>query len=67
MLSDTEIVVSDDLIGSQRAVQLNGAIFVSPAMWSLLKGATGEELEELLQKIPVLRLERYRERNPFGV
>lgn len=44
------------LAGARQAVQLDGDIFFSPAMYDLLRHANQRELKQLLAAIPVLML-----------
>jgi len=52
-----EIVVSKHLAGSKLAYQFgNGPVYVSPAMFDLMKHATPDELETLLKSIRIKHL-----------
>lgn len=52
-----EIVISKYLAGSKHAIQFgDGPVYVSPAMYDLMKNATPEELETLLKSIRIKRL-----------
>ena len=56
-LGALEIVVSPVLVGSKRAVRFGaGPVYVSPAMFKLMKDSTPEELETLLKSIEILQL-----------
>jgi hypothetical protein len=55
-LVDLEVEVSSVLIGSKRAVRVGGRLYVSPAMFDLMRHATPEELPRLLRAISVLHL-----------
>ena len=50
--------VDKSLVGSKKAVRIgNGPIYLSPAMYELVKGAESpEELRRLLESIPLLQL-----------
>lgn len=51
------VEVSPALVGSKVAVQFgNGPVYVSPAMFDLMKNATESELELLLKSIHIRRL-----------
>jgi len=50
------IQVDPLLQGVNKAVKRGRIIYVSPAIWSLMKNAQGKELEDLLAKIPLLDL-----------
>lgn len=56
-----EIVVNHNLIGATKALRHNWRIEVSPAMWDLIKHANTDELEKILQSIPVLDLDAIEE------
>jgi hypothetical protein len=52
-----EIRVADYLKGSKKAVRQGNTIFVSPAMWDLMKHASDQaELEHLLSKIELVEI-----------
>lgn len=48
---------SELLVGSTTAVKACDTIFVSPAMMKLLTTSQGDELEHLLESIPLLDLD----------
>jgi hypothetical protein len=51
------IEVSKHMAGFKYAVQFgDGPVYVSPAMYELVKDATPEELETLLKNLPLKRL-----------
>lgn len=50
------LVESKTLFGSKYAVQKGNTVYLSPAMYSLVKHANEEELEQLLKSIPVVRM-----------
>ncbi len=52
-----EVAVSTHLAGSKFAYQFgNGPVYVSPAMYDLMKHATPKELETLLKSIHIKHL-----------
>jgi hypothetical protein len=51
------VKASSYLVGSKQAVEMDGVLYVSPAMFDLMRHAEGDELERLLAAIPVLRLQ----------
>jgi len=48
---------SEFLEGKKFAVYVDGILHVSPAMWSLMQGATAEELAALARSIKVIDLD----------
>jgi hypothetical protein len=50
------VQVNQWLVGSKQAIDFGGVIHVSPAMFELLRHAEGDELERLLQAIPVVTI-----------
>jgi hypothetical protein len=66
MIGGYEIQVSKYLEGMKKAVKLNGIIYLSPAMWDLVKHAeTQEELRHLLENIPLVDMGTLP--NPWGL
>jgi hypothetical protein len=55
-VSALPVRVNQWLVGSKQAVDFGGVIHVSPAMFELLRHAEGDELERLLQAIPVVTI-----------
>lgn len=53
-LSSLELVVSESMRGSKRAVRVGNTIYVSPAMYDLIRHADQDELRRLLGQIPML-------------
>lgn len=51
-----QIIPREALVGSKLAVRIGGDLFVSPAMMSLMRNSTPEELQRLLMAIRVLDL-----------
>ena len=56
MFNGIPIKVSEYMAHCKKAVFVDGVLHVSPAMYSLMQGATSEELEQLLANLPVLNL-----------
>ena len=56
-LDGIRIEVSDFMADSSTAVLIDGVLKVSPAMWSLMEGATPEELNHLFENLKVLNLD----------
>ena len=54
LLAGFGLAVSEHLRGSKRAVKSGDTIYVSPAMYDLIRHAEGEELRRLLVSIPLL-------------
>lgn len=52
-MNGIRIVVSQALIGSKCCFGDSESVMVSPAMWDLIKHSTGDELKDLLSKIPM--------------
>lgn len=56
-LTAIPIAVSSFMVGFKYAVQFgDGPIYVSPAMYDLIRHATGDELKTLLEHLPVKQL-----------
>jgi hypothetical protein len=58
------VAVSSALVGSKRAIRMGDTIYVSPAMYDLMKHADQEELQRLLAAIPLLEAPDLF--NPYG-
>lgn len=50
------ISVSQHLVGSKKAIRQGNTIYVSPAMYDLIKHANPDELKTLLEQIAVLTI-----------
>ena len=53
LLLDKPILKHDLLINHNYAIATRECIIVSPAIWSLLDGATSEEIEHLTEYLPI--------------
>jgi hypothetical protein len=49
-----EIAISESLVGAKKAVKSGRKIYISPAMYDLMKNSTGKELEHLLANLLVV-------------
>lgn len=66
-LTGFPVAVCEWFKGSKNAVETGGTIYVSPAMWELMKDATPQELEHLLGKIGLIRIPAFDPFAPFMV
>ncbi len=64
MLEGIPVRVSQSMARAKKGILLNGELFLSPAMYSLAKDTTPEELEHLFRNLPILNLGDF---NPFDV
>lgn len=55
-LNGFEIRQASVLAGGKKAVKMGRVVYVSPAMYALMVGASGDELERLLGKIEVVEV-----------
>lgn len=56
MIEGFGVHVSSVLVGSKRAFRIGNEIWVSPAMYELIRHADPDELQRLLSAIPLLTL-----------
>lgn len=56
MLTQVRIEVTEHLAGCKKAVRLGEVVYVSPAMYSLMKDSTPEELAHLLKHLRVVNM-----------
>lgn len=56
LYSGLKIAVSSVLAGGKRAVRMGDTVYVSPAMYDLIKSADEKELRLLLEKIEMITI-----------